>query len=160
MESIGAYLRVERESRNISLDQVSQGTKIRRNILEAIEEDQQNPLPPFVFTRGFLAAYAKYVGLDPNDVIARYEKFLKEREDFGGGKDAERPLRRGRFRILLAIIFTLLILVAGLFFLSWYRSVATRKATTPPRPATSSVPRSQIRLPGSTERDRPSRPSR
>ena len=123
MESIGNYLKAERESRNISLDQVSQATKIRINVLKAIEEDQQDLLPS-AYTKGFLIAYAKYIGVNPSDVIARYESFHRERDDSGGGKGKDQSLPRKRFSILLTIFVILLVLAAGLF--SWYRSARTR----------------------------------
>ena len=125
MESIGNYLKAERKSRNISLDQVSQATKIRINILRAIEEDKLDLLPS-AYTKGFLMAYAKYIGVDPSDVIARYESFRRERGDFGGGKGKDQSLPRKRFSILLTIFVILIVLVAGLLFLSWYRSARTR----------------------------------
>ncbi len=128
MESIGSYLKAERESRNISLDEVSHATRIRTetNILTAIEEGQQDLLPS-VFTKGFLIAYAKYVGLDPGDVIARYESPPREQDDFSGVKGSRQSLPRKRFRVLLTIFIILLVLVAGLFVLSWHRSASARK---------------------------------
>jgi cytoskeletal protein RodZ len=77
METLGKYLRSEREFRNISLREVSKNTRVREHILRAIEEDQYDLLPSATYVKGFLLAYAKYIGLDPNDVILRYESILK-----------------------------------------------------------------------------------
>ncbi len=88
METVGKYLKRERELRNISLKEVSKATKIRENILEAIEEDRHDLLPTPVFVKGFLVAYVKIVGLDPGDVVLRYESDLNE---FHGDEEKELP---------------------------------------------------------------------
>jgi cytoskeleton protein RodZ len=51
---------------------------VREHVLKAIEEDQHHLLPPATYVKGFLLAYAKYLKLDPNDVLLRYEKVSKE----------------------------------------------------------------------------------
>jgi cytoskeleton protein RodZ len=76
-ETLGKYLKNQRESKKISLREVSKNTRVREHILRAIEEDQLNLLPPATYVRGFLLAYAKYLRLDPNDVLLRYERALK-----------------------------------------------------------------------------------
>jgi len=77
IESVGKYIKRERESRKISLGEVAKNTKVKQHILRAIEEDQYGSLPSPTYVKGFLLAYAKYLGLDPNDVLLRYESTLK-----------------------------------------------------------------------------------
>ena len=77
MESLGKYLKKERETRKISLKELSKNIKIREQLLKAVEEDRHDLLPSSTYVKGFLSAYAKYIGLDPNEVILRYENFLK-----------------------------------------------------------------------------------
>lgn len=72
MASLGIYLRQERELRQISLEEVSQSTRIPLRMLQRIEEDQFDDLPGEVFARGFLKSYASVVGLEPDDVLVRY----------------------------------------------------------------------------------------
>ena len=76
-ETLGKYLKNHRESKKISLRDVSKNTRVREHILRAIEEDQLDLLPAATYVRGFLLAYAKYLRLDPNDVLLRYERALK-----------------------------------------------------------------------------------
>lgn len=76
-ETLGKYLKNQRESKKISLRDVSKNTRVREHILRAIEEDQLTLLPAATYVRGFLLAYAKYLRLDPNDVLLRYERALK-----------------------------------------------------------------------------------
>ncbi len=78
MESLGEYLKREREFRNISLEEISRKTKIRAKILRSLEEERLDSFDSPVFVKGYLKAYAGYVGLDPNDVVLRYEAALNE----------------------------------------------------------------------------------
>jgi len=71
--SVGAYLRQERERKNISLDDVAKVTRISLQYLEALERDEFQTLPGSVFARGFLRTYAAHIGLDPNEVLKMYE---------------------------------------------------------------------------------------
>jgi len=78
MESIGRYLRGERELRKFSLEEVSKFTRIKEQYLNAIEEDRFDLLPSAIYVKGYLTAYARYLGLDPNDTVLRYQRYLKE----------------------------------------------------------------------------------
>ncbi len=77
-ESLGKYLKRERENRNVSLKEVSKQIKVREPLLKAVEEEERNLLPSATYVKGFLSAYAKYLGLDPNEIIRRYEAESKE----------------------------------------------------------------------------------
>lgn len=72
-ESLGKYLKRERENRQVSLKEVSKQIKVREPFLRAVEEDRRDLLPSVTYVKGFLSAYAKYLGLDSNEVILRYE---------------------------------------------------------------------------------------
>src|SRR4051794_38741573 len=70
--SFGSWLRQQREIRNINLREISENTKIGMRYLEALEEDRFEVLPAPIFAKGFLREYAKYVGLDPDEVVNFY----------------------------------------------------------------------------------------
>ena len=72
LQSVGHRLRHERELRELSIDEVSKKTRIPRAMLENLEDDRFEQLPPDVFIRGFLRAYALAVGLDADAVVAHY----------------------------------------------------------------------------------------
>src|SRR4030043_754100 len=76
IESPGKYLKAKRESQRISLRQVADATRIREVVLRAIEEDRYEDLP-YIYVKSFLSAYAKYVGLDPTDVIMLHQKHVE-----------------------------------------------------------------------------------
>lgn len=71
-ESLGRYLRQERERRHIALPDVAAATKIQLKFLEALERDAYDQLPAEPFVLGFLRAYAQHVAIDPATVLAAY----------------------------------------------------------------------------------------
>ena len=76
MDSVGVFLKRERELREITLEEVAKGTNISRSGLKAIEEDRFDDLPAEVFVRGFIRSYAEFIGIDPEDAILRLESTM------------------------------------------------------------------------------------
>lgn len=70
--SFGERLRREREMRGISLDEIAESTKIGTRLLKALEEEQFDLLPGGIFNKGFVRAYAKYLGMDEDQAVADY----------------------------------------------------------------------------------------
>ena len=118
MESPGKYLKVQRELRNVSLEEIAKSTKIREAFLRAIEEDSYELLPPAFYVKGFLTLYARHLGLDPHDISLRYQNYLKTLT-ISPPVELEQqipPVKRGVrpwlfFVAIFAIIFSILVLV-------------------------------------------------
>lgn len=55
--------------REIGLREIAEASKISLRYLEAFEQDRLDLLPAPVFARGFLREYARYVGLNPDEVV-------------------------------------------------------------------------------------------
>jgi cytoskeleton protein RodZ len=72
LPSFGEKLRREREKRSITLDQISESTKIGTRMLQALEDDKFNQLPGGIFNKGFVRAYARHLGLDEDQIVAEY----------------------------------------------------------------------------------------
>ena len=72
LASFGEELKREREIRGISLKEISDDTKISKRFLEALERNDHKTLPAPVFTRGFVRQYARYLGLNAEDMVNRY----------------------------------------------------------------------------------------
>src|SRR6478672_11556746 len=72
LASFGEELRREREIRGISLKEIADATKISKRFLEAIERNDHKTLPAPVFTRGFVREYARYLGLNSEEMVNRY----------------------------------------------------------------------------------------
>jgi cytoskeletal protein RodZ len=73
MASLGQELKKQRESRNISIDEMASSTKIVGRYLEALEQDRFDAMPGGFFINGIVRTYAKYVGLDEDDILAKYK---------------------------------------------------------------------------------------
>src|ERR1043166_598225 len=72
LASFGEELRREREIRGISLKEIADATKISKRFLQAIQRNDHPTLPAPVFTRGFVREYAKYLGLNVDEIVNRY----------------------------------------------------------------------------------------
>jgi cytoskeletal protein RodZ len=71
-ETVGSFLKRNRELHHMSLAEVSRVTRIPVPTLESIESDHFDDLPGEVFVRGFLKSYAQAVRVVPAEILARY----------------------------------------------------------------------------------------
>lgn len=114
MESIGSYLRRERELRNIPLEDIARFTKIHMKSLKALEQDDIQSLPGPVFTKGFIQSYARTIGLNVEEAVLHFEAqaeggtLPKPREGKVGWLKPERWQMRPwlLFVLFLAVVFT------------------------------------------------------
>ncbi len=67
---VGELLRRERVSKQLTLDDISQATKISPKFLKAIEAEDFESLPGLIFTRNFVAQYATFLKIDPQPLLA------------------------------------------------------------------------------------------
>ena len=72
----GKALKQIRERMGIELKAISLETKISIKILEHIEEEALDHLPPMVYLKSFLKGYARSMGLDPQRVVEEYLSVL------------------------------------------------------------------------------------
>ena len=72
-DTLGQLLRGAREARGETLDDIERVTHIRARQLTAIEADDFGALPSPAQARGYIKNYAQHLGLDLQDVLARYE---------------------------------------------------------------------------------------
>jgi cytoskeletal protein RodZ len=115
-ETLGNFLKRQRQLRQMSLAEVARVTRIPGPTLESIECDRFDELPGEVFVRGFLKSYAQAVGVVPAEVLARYTS--SRRSAFVTPlpmSSPVQPARAGQSRrfgvaiafVLLLILFTL-----------------------------------------------------
>src|SRR5262252_2270066 len=78
MSAFGERLRREREMRGVTLDEISESTKISRRHLESLEKEDFESLPGGIFNKGFVRAYARYLGLDEDQAVADYSSVSGE----------------------------------------------------------------------------------
>jgi curved DNA-binding protein CbpA len=75
----GESLRKIREFLKLSLDDVARETKIGKNALQVIEEENIQAFPAPIYLKGFLRSYAKSLGLDPYRVTSEYLERIMEK---------------------------------------------------------------------------------
>jgi cytoskeleton protein RodZ len=74
MKITGQILKENRERKNISINEVAIATKINMKTLQALEAGDVDNLPPKTFLRGFVRAYASYLGLDIETVMTTFQE--------------------------------------------------------------------------------------
>ncbi|MBI2083872.1 MAG: helix-turn-helix domain-containing protein [Deltaproteobacteria bacterium] len=114
-ETLGQFLRREREFRGLTLEDISQQTKISIRFLKCIEADLWNDLPEGAFIRGFLRCTAQAIGVPREEVMRRFES-LQPKES-----SLENPFRKFRgievknqFFIFLVFAIVVILLAAYL----------------------------------------------
>src|SRR5690242_5136104 len=81
MGAFGDRLRREREMRGITLEEITESTKISRRHLEALEGEHFDQLPGGVFNKGFVRAYARFLGIDEDQAVADYAAASNEQPE-------------------------------------------------------------------------------
>jgi|tagenome__1003787_1003787.scaffolds.fasta_scaffold20838593_2 cytoskeletal protein RodZ len=150
MFEIGSALREARERKGLSFPQVEEDTKIRARYVRALEEEDFGVLPGATYTKGFLRAYADYLGLDGHLFIDEFNSRYHDprRED-------DRPIyppshrRVGghkRETSIVLIALAAIVAIASMVFLSIGAGGSNQHVDLPPpqttTPSTSGGPSS------------------
>lgn len=96
MKEIGAWLKEERTSRGVTLEQIRDETKIGTHYLQALEDGAMHRLPGEAYVRAYIRAYARSVGFDPTPVLRKYQE-LQLKESFTRERAAKPPSKSVRF---------------------------------------------------------------
>jgi cytoskeleton protein RodZ len=153
MSSVGETLRRERLRKELGLAQISRETKISARLLEAIEKDQFALLPGGVFAKSFVRQYARYLGLDEEELAAEVEKAVHPAGDLpsftsalsepafkvpriveweGGG--------RSRSSVLPALAMVVAVMLVCSLVYAWWQRSRRPAAVTPPIAAMRKTP--------------------
>lgn len=138
--SFGGRLQREREMRGISLDEIAEATKIGTRSLRALECEDFEKLPGGIFNKGFVRAYAKYLGIDEEQAVSDYMAAIGEKDAALGpvevpGADSEPKIpvtevteTGSNGALSLALVAVLLVVIAALGMGAWklYRWRAER----------------------------------
>ncbi len=72
MGSFGERMQREREMRGITLEEIAESTKIGTRSLRALEGEDFDKLPGGIFNKGFVRAYARYLGIDEEQAVTDF----------------------------------------------------------------------------------------
>lgn len=101
--AFGRWLTRERELRALSRDEISKATRVAPGMVEALETGERERMPARAYAVGYLRAYAAAVGLDPDEVVLRWQEAASEVASSGRVPRGNR-LRLGFFVLALAAI--------------------------------------------------------
>lgn len=95
MDELGHILREARETKGFTLEDVQDEIRINARYLKSLEEGEYAALPTPTHVRGFLRNYARFLGLDPEPLLNRYEISLSrtpKKAAANNGREANTPL--------------------------------------------------------------------
>jgi cytoskeleton protein RodZ len=135
--TFGERLKRERELREVSLKEVTAGTRIGPRFLEALENEEWEKLPGGVFNRGFVRSIARYLGLDEENLLAEYDMARGE-QSMPAPQPYENKIPRPPVWIPILAVLVLLAVVGGLIaggIYGWRWYAARRAAKRAPSSA-------------------------
>ncbi|MFQ5524894.1 MAG: helix-turn-helix domain-containing protein [Thermoanaerobaculia bacterium] len=139
--SFGSWLRSQRQIREVPLREIADATKISIRYLEALEEDRFDVLPAPVFAKGFLREYAKFVGLDSDEVVNSYLTALQASESPESVQEDSLPARSDTDRRHSWILIVALVIALALIaFLIYWGGNQERRQEAPPAIAAPVLP--------------------
>ena len=69
----GHLLRQAREEQGLSQKETARDLHLTSKVINAIEEDDFELIPSFVFARGYIRSYARHLGLDGQALVAEFD---------------------------------------------------------------------------------------
>jgi cytoskeletal protein RodZ len=137
MATVGEQLRQAREKRNLSIADVADQTKIRKDHLEALEAGDYSVFAAPVYIRGFIRSYSNLLKLDTQQLLAELDRELGKTEKF-----ADHPRLTGEskgildylmlqlskinWRVALPLFTVALVLLISLFVYRAWKDQQTR----------------------------------
>jgi cytoskeleton protein RodZ len=112
LDTVGQDLRAARLRRGDDLATVSRVLKIRKDHLEALEEDRIEALPGRTYAVGFIRSYSDYLGLDAVQCVERFKAEIAGRSDTSTpaitviDEDADRRMPQG-WKIMAGVVVAL-----------------------------------------------------
>lgn len=137
LDTVGQDLRAARLRRGDDLATVSRALKIRKDHLEALEEDRIEALPGRTYAVGFIRSYSDYLGLDAVQCVERFKAEIAGRSDTNVpaitiiDDEAEHRMPHG-WKIMAAVVVVLVLY--GAFQLAGSAQRALNEQTVAPVP--------------------------
>ncbi|MEA5091945.1 hypothetical protein SDC9_12736 [bioreactor metagenome] len=73
MTQVGDFLRDVRKRKGLSIDEIAEGTGIRAQYIDALENGDYEKIPGDVFIKGFIRNYGNFLNLDGNALVEQYK---------------------------------------------------------------------------------------
>ena len=118
----GRELQLEREKRGMSLETVSDETKISPRFLRALETDDFSSLPGGIFQRGIVSSYCRFLGLDEQEWLRRFKSTAQTAHGEADWIEFAENVQRNRVRpgpSLRPRWWGVVLMLLGLLALTW-----------------------------------------
>ncbi len=130
MRTVGQILKEAREAKLYSLEDVEKHIKIRRELLEALEQNDYSKLPPPTFIQGFIKNYGKFLGLDANKLLAVFRRDFESKkhppvvmESFSNPLGKSSRFRLTPSRVIAGIVVLIILLFFGYLWFEYRQFV-------------------------------------
>ena len=114
-QAVGECLQQVRQQKNLSVHNIAQRLNLERKVIEALEQNIPQDLPPIIFVQGYVRCYAKLLQLDADTLVLRYldqQKNADSPELQFNQIEKKSSSRDAWFRFMtIGIIITLIVLV-------------------------------------------------
>jgi cytoskeletal protein RodZ len=105
-----------RQARGLTLEEVERDTRISRRYLQALETENFGLLPAPVYARGFLRTYARYLGMEPANLLPLFPVGYVEEPVLQPWPKVARPRTWPSSGLLTGAVVGVLILVVALLY--------------------------------------------
>ena len=136
MNEIGLKLKEKREENGVSIEEVAEDLKMRPSQIISLEEGKKDDFKDVVFLKYFIRDYAKYLGLNSEELVDEFNEFLfdftskipieeieKAKLNNVNKKDVISPYtsvdsNKKGLKIIIAIVSVIVLLIVGYFVMS------------------------------------------
>ena len=131
--SFGEHLYVERKKQNLSIADVAKAIHLSEKVIDAVERSDIEQLPQPAFVKGYLNAYAKYLGVSAALVLEEYtravphqqEADLRPRSMLASEANSNSPLVK-----MITVLLLLLMIIAAVYAsFSYYKNAIVENDT-------------------------------
>lgn len=130
LSELGMALREARETKDFSLDDLQEKTKIQKRYLKAIEDGEFDRLPGQFYTRAFIKSYSEAVGLNANEIFETYKSEIprsgsdlealpprQSRESVRASSSNQQWMKNVQYAVMVIVV---LVIAVGVWFLAQY----------------------------------------
>jgi len=153
MGSFGERLQREREMRGISLEEIADSTKIGTRSLRALEQEDFGKLPGGIFNKGFVRAYARYLGIDEEQAVTDFLAAAGESEQPLPNPSPTEKLTAYRSGSRGWMVALALVVLAVGGYAAWRLGLGPFARHPAPQPAPQAPPSAAIALPQRSSAD-------
>jgi len=118
VNSAGKMLREARLKKNLQIEEAARATKIRRDGLADLENDDYTRFANMAYAKGFLVIYSKYLGVDISEFtkmmgvgtpvgVADYDYLNNAHSTYEPATRRDRPAKKLNYKMLATVVVTM-----------------------------------------------------